>query len=46
MRHSFFSGIDWQDVYDKKVRQDKTVRLSPGAAARFEAEDGENNSST
>ena len=19
MRHSFFSGIDWQDVYDKKV---------------------------
>lgn len=19
MRHSFFAGIDWQDVYDKKV---------------------------
>lgn len=19
MRHSFFSGVDWQDVYDKKV---------------------------
>lgn len=20
MRHSFFSGVNWQDVYDKKVR--------------------------
>lgn len=46
MRHSFFSGIDWQDVYDKKVRLDKTVRFSPGAAACFEARDGEHNSST
>lgn len=25
MRHSFFSGIDWQDVYDKKVAWD-TIR--------------------
>lgn len=21
MRHSFFSTIDWQDLYDKKVRE-------------------------
>lgn len=23
MRHSFFSGVDWQDVYDKKVHDGK-----------------------
>ena len=25
MRHSFFTGIDWQDVYDKKVQVLKVI---------------------
>lgn len=26
MRHSFFSGVDWQDVYDKKVCSNMMVK--------------------
>ena len=28
MRHSFFGTIDWQDVYDKKVRAGFSCRAS------------------
>ena len=27
MRHSFFSGVDWQDVYDKKVQSHMSVTV-------------------
>lgn len=25
MRHSFFNAVDWQDVYDKKVRAGRDI---------------------
>lgn len=36
MRHSFFSGIDWQDVYDKKVCINRMVKSSVSTVCHME----------